>query len=58
LSDLKLRHDLRFWHCPEKRVKGLARLKINWPILDLQQNVPGKLTVEGLEIVVGAAARS
>src|SRR6266404_2161683 len=53
LGDLELRHQLRFGHCSEKRMKRLAWLEVNRTILDLQENVSGKLPVEGLEIVVG-----
>src|SRR5713101_7917087 len=36
-------------------MEWLARLKIDWPILHLQQNIFCELTVERLEIFIGSA---
>src|SRR5258707_11017366 len=53
LSDLKLRHQLRFWHRAKQWMERLARLKVDGPILHLQQHVRRELTVERLQIVIG-----
>src|SRR5437899_353916 len=36
-------------------MEGLAWLKIDWPILDLQQNISRELAVKRLKIFIGSA---
>ena len=53
LGDLDLEHQRRLRHGAEERVERLARLEVDGPVLDLEQDVRREPAVEGLERVVG-----
>src|SRR5262249_16417129 len=53
--DLQFGHQLSFRHCSEQRMKRLARLKIDWSVFDLQQNVRREFAIERLKIFVSGS---
>ena len=51
--DLRFERDPRMRHLPEQRMEGLARLEVDWAILDLKDDVIPKFAIEWPELVIG-----
>src|ERR1700720_2190608 len=52
LSDLQLHRHIRTLQPPKERRNGFADLKVNGPMLDLNDDVVVELAIEGMEYIV------
>ena len=53
LSDLELHHHRRLLQSGEQRAIGLTGLEVDGTILNLDNHIIGKLTIEGHELFIG-----
>ena len=58
LSDLQLDGFVSFFQTAEEGRNGLAHLEIDWAMLNLDDDVIGKLAIERMKNVVGRAGGS
>src|SRR6266851_42720 len=55
LGDLQFDGLIGIRHCTEQRRRRLAHLEIYWAVLDLDNDILTKLSIERMEVVVGGA---
>src|SRR6266568_6609731 len=56
LRNLQLNRLICLQHCAEQRRGWLAYLEVDWPVLNLDDDIVVELAVEGMEVVVGGAS--
>src|SRR5207245_1228129 len=54
--NLQLNRLICLQHCAEQRRGWLAYLEVDWPVLNLDDDIVVELAVEGMEVVVGGAS--